>query len=212
MPGGDGVEVGKGEPEPWGLWSPPHPPSTLPTRDLPQAGLWYPRCLTGPDTEQCWGSECNKLRSEHMKRRELGPLRKSCVGAQRTLEALGVLQAWACFFSFPATGFLSPPFPPVQVSVCIPPPQLHLYPPPTADLPPPPQPGHRSGHVESAFSPCMLWKEVRLGLAGRDGVVGSVRRKRPLPSEQIQNPPFSMGVRGQSQVFGPRSFNSLFNK
>lgn len=64
----------------------------------------------------------------------------------------------------------------------------------------------------TAFSPCMLRKEVRLGLAGRDGVLGSVRGKCPLPSEQIQNPPFSMGVRGQRQVFGPSSFSSLFNK
>ena len=64
----------------------------------------------------------------------------------------------------------------------------------------------------TAFSPCMLWKEVRLGLASRDGVVGSVMGKRPFPSEQIQNPPFSMGVRGQREVFGPSPFSSLFNK
>lgn len=42
---------------------------TLPTINpsqlyIPYAGLWYPRCLP----EQCRGSECNKLRNEHMKR------------------------------------------------------------------------------------------------------------------------------------------------
>lgn len=60
-----------------------------------------------------------------------------------------------------------------------------------------------------AFFLSMLWKKVRLRRAGRGGVVGGVSGKRPLTSEQLQNPPVVQPRRGcgQGQVIGPSSSN-----
>lgn len=56
----------------------------------------------------------------------------------------------------------------------------------------------------------MLWKKLRLGQAGRGGAVGSVRGKRPLPSEHVRNPPFRGGGEGGDR---DRLYDSgLFNK
>lgn len=55
----------------------PSPPSTLPGHYFPKAGLWYPQCLAGQGTEQCQGSEWNKLRNKHMGKQELWPLERN---------------------------------------------------------------------------------------------------------------------------------------
>lgn len=63
------------------------------------------------------------------------------------------------------------------------------------------------------FSSSMLWK-VRLSQGGRGGVVGSVRGKCPLTSEQLLNSLIFKHWRecGQGQVIRPCPASGRFNK